>query len=179
MMGYSISGNMRAGKDKVLELMQKHSMYKQMAFGDKLKQFAHQVHPNIPKHPKPRKLYQDFGQSQRAINPDIWVQWLVNDLVYNYHEDTIVITDTRQPNEFDMLKKLGFVMVGVIADDDVRLKRINEKGEKVSQEEFFHETEVHIQNYDYDFVIHNNGTLEELEQQVLKLVATYEPHILR
>ena len=72
--------------------------------------------------------------------------------------DRAVITDVRFPNEAEMIKKLGGVLV--------RIRRPGCK--KVGKKE--HPSEALIDDLTVDHEIINSGSIEELHQQVLKML---------
>lgn len=68
-----------------------------------------------------------------------------------------IITDTRYPNEIDAISKLG----------GVKIKVINPRIE----EDSMHLSEVALDNYeDWDYIIVNDGTLEDLENEVKEVL---------
>ena len=67
---------------------------------------------------KPRELYQKIGQSMREIDPDVWVNYL--DEMYHWWEHHsgnltkgVIITDVRQPNEWQWCREHGFTIVKI------------------------------------------------------------------
>lgn len=100
---------------------------------------------------KDRKFLQWVGTDwARSIKSDVWVNLLVERIGRLSRRD-IIVTDVRFIDEFEALKKLGFVMVRLIR---------TEKSEQVAR----HASETSAANADlpWDHIIDNNGTLEEL-----------------
>lgn len=125
----------------------------------------------------PRKFMQllgtDFGR--KMVHPDIWVNALLNEYspigMYSVPLDFPVnvgshdvfvypnwlITDVRFPNEVKAIEDHGGKVI--------KLTRSCGRSK--------HESETALDGYNFDYVINNNGTKEELRKEVLKLVDTF------
>jgi dephospho-CoA kinase len=147
----ALMGRARVGKNHVATVITKMWGHEQLAFADKMKSSAAQLFPDkVTYKVKPRKLYQDYGQKMREIDPDVWVKHLhqkADQLPY------VVITDLRQPNEHEYCRKMGYTIIRVVCDEEVRKGRILAAGEKYVPEEMHHETESHVDTLPADFVI--------------------------
>jgi len=161
-MKIALTGKMRSGKDTIAEYAVNSYNFKQFAFGDELKRYYHELFGE--KESKPRAGYQWFGQIARSHDSDIWVNKCFQSLV-GYEGESVIITDLRQPNEFQKCKEEGFYIIKVHCDDNLRLKRILEKNDNFNPEDLNHETEQSIDSYECDYIISNNGTMHELLQQ--------------
>lgn len=95
----------------------------------------------------PREVYQLFGTEvcRHKIHEDIWV-------LIAKKTDT-VIPDVRFPNEADWLTEVGTI-VHVVRNDAPAVNP--------------HESEKYINDLHSDIVIHNNGTLVDLESVVME-----------
>ena len=86
----------------------------------------------------------------RQKNPDYWVNFLIG--IFNLFPDEwdyVLIPDTRFPNEINLLKEYYDVTT-------VRVIRPNyDNG--LTEEQQNHESEIALDNYDFDFYITNNG----------------------
>ena len=133
----------------------------------------------------PRKLLQLLGTEagREIIHPNIWVNALFADYKVtnncSQHSDGLwytsehgeaeskvipvypnwIITDVRFPNEAQAIKDRGGVVI-----------RINKP--QLIERDFEHLSETSLDNYEFDHVIENNGSIEELVEKVkqLKLV---------
>lgn len=179
----ALTGKMRSGKDTVarnlIRLMSEEYKVQTFAFGDSLKEFAKVLFPNEFKDDrKPRDLYQWFGQTLRSRDEDIWINQLVREL--NKHNTTYealnmkvvnVITDLRQPNEYQFCKENGFYIIKVECDDAIRIKRMDGLNDNFDIKDLTHETERYIDTFDYDYVISTTHMdVDECEQRVKGLV---------
>ena len=122
----------------------------------------------------PRKLLQLLGTEcgREILHPDIWVNALFADYKKvmrtnaNKEPDLFnmpkwIITDVRFPNEAQAIKDKGGIVIRVNRDNGTRAIDVNP-----------HPSETALDNYKFDEVIENNGSIEELIEKVkqLKLV---------
>lgn len=188
----AITGELRSGKDKVAEYLARHHGYMRFAFGDELKRYYHELFG--PSETKPREGYQWFGQVMRERDPDIWVRKCfevienVDDEFYRgaysvVDEETgktvlnipanpllAVISDLRQPNEFQACKRQGYVIIRVTAPEALRIDRAIKSGDTFNLRDLTHDTESHARSFDVDYEIVNDGTLAELYAKVDEVV---------
>jgi len=175
----ALTGKIRSGKSSIQKhLESKHEMTA-FAFGDKLKEEFHEENPEVPRVPKPVSGYQTFGQEKRETEyEDIWVDKCFTEIdrirtaATNYNitgsENPFmpVVTDLRQPNEYKRLLEEGYIIIRVSAPLEVRKERAAAKGDNISDENFSFDTENHVDTFDVDYDIINDGTLEELLWEV-------------
>ncbi len=90
----------------------------------------------------------------RAMNDSIWLDVFDHRYAkYAKKNDAIIVTDVRFPNEFKHLKDKGFIMVKILRDGP----KLNDLTET---------TQDSIPLSDFHWVLRNEGTLEELEDQI-------------
>lgn len=70
----------------------------------------------------------------------------------------VIFVHCREKKDIDMLKKLGAYTILI-------------KNDKICSD-FSNDSDKYVLDYDYDFVITNNGTLEELEQKAIDFNST-------
>ena len=102
----------------------------------------------------PRLMLQLMGTEcgREILHPDIWV----NATLGAYHpNDKWIITDVRFPNEIDRIEKLGGIVIRVVRDI-----------ETITNEHF---SETALDHHDFEYVIQNNGTKQELLEKVEKI----------
>jgi dephospho-CoA kinase len=170
----ALTGEMRSGKDTVGEYLVGKYGFKRLAFGDGIVETCEKLFPSEFKDGvKPRKLLQDFGQFCVSIDKWVWFDYVFNTNSVS-PKDNIVITDLRQPHEYSGLVEAGFKIVRITADGEIRVQRIIEAGEPLDPETFNHSTEKFVKTFDVDYEVENNGTKEELLQQVDNLMKLCE-----
>ena len=171
----SFFSEMRGGKDTAskhfIDLIQRDSSSRpcvKLAYGDELKRLYHEIFGFDESLAKDRDGYQWFGQTMRARMGDIWIRHLNKTMTQSPSAHTF-ISDMRQPNEYKDLKRQGFLMVRIWTPENTRIERMREAGEEVNLDFLRHETESHIDDFDYDALIINDGTLEQLYEKIEKL----------
>jgi hypothetical protein len=167
-----LSGYARVGKNeaaKGLELLG----FQTVAFADKLREFLYTLNPYvnpgvrlqevIDEHgwdgyktthfdPEIRGLLQRLGTDcgRELISQNIWVDATLLGRPLN---QDIAITDVRFPNEVEVIKKLGGIVV-----------RLEKSGVGPVND---HPSETALDNYkDFDFIIFNDGTIGELHRRI-------------
>lgn len=101
-----------------------------------------------------RYLMQTLGTEygREIVHRDVWVIATLNNLD---PDKNYVIDDMRFPNEYTRLQELGFVMVKLVG-----------RGQLTNQ----HQSEGQLDNYDFDYIIENSGTVGELLAKVDKII---------
>lgn len=173
-----LAGELRSGKSTVAQYaVDKYGMVP-FAFGDALKQEFHEQFPLLLREPKPRKGYQMFGQLMRyAWGEDIWINKCFAEIshirkaaaAYNTTGSEVafmpIITDARQPNEFEKCREENFVIIKIYTPEELRLERAKQDGDHFTLEDLQHETELHIKDLKANYVIVNDGSIEYLQEQ--------------
>jgi dephospho-CoA kinase len=171
----ALAGEMRSGKDTVGKLLVEEYGFKRFGFGDGIVKTTTRLFPDqFLDGNKPRELLQEFGQFCVKQDNDVWVNYLFREMLWHGIdplEDNVVITDLRQPHEYNKLIESGFVIVRVNTKPHIRRERMAQQGEFVTDEQFNHETEKHIRTFDVDFEIDNNGTKEQLIEQTKAMLS--------
>jgi dephospho-CoA kinase len=156
-------GEMGSGKSTVAH-------YIELIYGHRVMSLGRKIHQECKLHGKEtREELQQYGQMMRKIfGKDIWCDYLIKQV--DLKKENIVIDDARQLNEFEYFTSKGFIPIGVVADEEVRLKRLkNRVNYEVKKESEKHETEVQArQNIERcKLVIENNGNnIQELVLQI-------------
>ena len=120
----------------------------------------------------PRWVLQHVGTDviRNQFHNDIWLASLENKL--RKTDDDIVISDVRFKNEVEMLKRLGAVCVEVTRGNRPAWYQHAVDGEIEKLEILkVHRSEYDWIGTDFDAVIDNNGTLDDLYKQIEKLIS--------
>ncbi|MGV9546847.1 deoxynucleotide monophosphate kinase family protein [Streptomyces ardesiacus] len=177
-MNIGIIGRARAGKDTAGKWLVDNRGYRRVGFADALKAAVLGVNPIVgtdeddlvsegerladvldfwgPERakdvPEVRRLYQEFGRSMRAVDPDIWIRpVLAKAMKANDTGVPVVVTDVRYPNEVESLRRAGFHLVYI---------------ERPGVPQMDHESENSLSADDADYTIQNFGFLEDLYDKV-------------
>lgn len=127
----------------------------------------------------PRLLMQLMGTEcgRDIIHPNIWV----NSLYANYTENSNwIVTDVRFPNELKAIEDRGGITIRVNRLDESQRLMIAKSRRKtgasiasiIIDNAIVHPSETALDNAEFDFVIDNNGSIEELIDKVKEILIT-------
>jgi len=130
----------------------------------------------------PRWVLQYWGTEvcRRAFHDDIWIASLENKL--RTSQDDVVISDCRFPNEISAIKRAGGIVIRVHRGPDPEWYHLAETVNsgphnmtwttaKIALEKYnIHASETSWIGTDFDTVIDNNGTMDQLFQQINDLL---------
>jgi hypothetical protein len=174
---YIICGKARQGKDtlaghikEVYASMNKNAII--IAYADDIKRYAKAiVNWDGKDETKPREFLQLLGTDivRHNISDLFFVNRLIDDIkVYSYFFDAIIISDGRYPVEIDVPKTVfkNAKAIHIIRPDfDNGLKGNEQK----------HLSEISLDNYNnYDYIVMNDGSIEDLKEEAKKLVEEFE-----
>lgn len=159
------SGKQYAGKDTAAKIMlDEMPDFRRCAMGDIIKlTYGAQKNLTYEEIEKNKSKYRAdliiLGNWGRAQSPDYWLQKIVE------QDGNIIVTDVRIPHEYEVFKKAGAITIRVEATREIRASR----GELIGEEDI---TEVGLDNIkDWDFVIDNNSSYENLKLQVNRIIS--------
>ena len=137
---------------------------------------------NMP-HLTPRWVLQYFGTDtcRMAFHDDIWIASLERKLLSS--EDNIVISDCRFPNEFKAIQNAGGKIIRVRRGDDpewfsvasvinrgIENEYLLEHYKELMNSYNIHSSEWAWVGLEFSHVLKNDGTIDELYQQINNLV---------
>lgn len=170
---YIISGKARAGKDTTGSYIKEYYESKgkkviNLAFADYIKMYAKKISNwDGSDETKPRSLLQELGTDliRNKIDEYFFINRMIEDIkVYSYFFDIIIITDARLAKEIISIKD-NFKDV-----TSINIERPNQESELTAKEQN-HITETGLEGFeDYDYIITNDGTLENLKNKVINLI---------
>jgi rhodanese-related sulfurtransferase len=136
--------------------------------------WAERLHmPNLT----PRLMLQLWGTEvcRAGFHDDIWIASLENKL--RTSQDNIVISDCRFPNEIKSLRAAGGIIVcierGVQPHWSTIAARANQgdvKAQDWLKNEGIHASETAWVGTDFDFVLHNNSSIDSLYTQIQTVI---------
>ena len=150
-MNIVIFGQMGAGKSTVANYLRDTYGYSKLSFGSK-------IHSETKLHgSETRTEMQQYGQMMRKIfGINVWTDYVYKQ---SLGINKVCVDDGRQLNEFDYFTDLGYLTVGVIADDNKRIERLkNRVGYVIDPTTFNHETELQARTCTFKskITIYNN-----------------------
>ena len=177
-----VHGKAQSGKDTIARVLVEEHGFVGMAFTDPLKAAASILFnwppeiafsDEIKTHQNPlwndltgREIFQKFGTEamRGTFGDDFWIKRWACDYSRLRKKHSIVVSDVRTNIEADMIRGLGGLIL-----------HVERRGAGLSGLEAFHSSERGIIfNKGTDLRLENNGTLEELEDEVHRIVAFIE-----
>jgi len=184
----AISGKARVGKNSVAEMIVKHSKIdiascKIVALADPMKNIAMSMFPEAKKeclfgeselrshiisnkykdsNGKPltyRQFLLDLGAFGRKYLDTLWLNLLVEDAKRNENNIVYIVSDVRYINEYSFLKDAGFYMMRIKRPDYTKIDDASETQQDA------------IKDDEFDYVIDNIGSLEDLSNKVKDITA--------
>lgn len=171
-----ISAKARHGKDTAAEILKEYLEMQDkkvliIHFADLLKYICKQFfHWDGNKDEKGRTLLQFVGTNVvGAKNPAYWAEFVVSFLkMFENEWDYVLIPDCRYPIEVATVERAFDTIV-------LRVERPNfDNGLTLSQKN--HLSEVGMDNYPFEFILHNDSGLEEFETKLKRFA---DEHILK
>lgn len=163
-MQIAICGKARSGKDSTMNIINNEYLITQIRFADPVYQIHNYIQEIVKINQyKDPKLLQFIGDGLRGIiNKDIWIDLALKNINLNNNN---VVVDMRYKNEYYALKKLGFITLRII------------RPEYIIDRDKDHISECDLDNIICDYTIHNDGTLLQLNNRVIKLLKKIYPDI--
>lgn len=162
------SGKQYSGKDTAAKIMlDKMPDFKRCAMGDIIKlTYGSEKGLTLEQIEKDKPLYRadliKLGNWGRAQDPDYWMKKILE------QSGNIIVTDVRVPHEYEVFKQAGALTIRVEASRQTRANR----GTLIGENDI---TETGLDNItNWDYVIDNNSTYENLENQVLEIIKNVE-----
>ncbi|MDY0186102.1 MAG: hypothetical protein RBR43_09510 [Desulfuromonadaceae bacterium] len=178
-----IAGHARAGKDTIAQIIQQEYRCMTYAFAEPLKAMlkalgldAHDLESDRKDEisndfqATPRHMMQTLGTEwgRDTINSELWVIAAARRLKrmnQGNPDATILITDVRFPNEAAFVRKHGFLV-----HVERPIQRINASA---------HRSENPLSIQDSDHIIINDGTLEDLREESLRIACCISNEVSR
>lgn len=186
----AIVGKMYAGKTTLAEALVKHHGYTRVAMAGPLKQLALLAYgENIIKDKEyavtdletgevyfksGRAILQGIGQSIKTVDRDIWLKIFIGDTTQMGREP-YVVDDVRFSFEAEYLRSNGWAIVKVVTPDEERIHRAKSStGRQPTKAELGHESEVEVDNIDFNIAYRGNGPIENIPTEAAFIVKAME-----
>lgn len=183
-----LSGYARSGKDEAARGLERIG-FQRRAFADKLREFLFLLDPVVLSRPGDFGVYQapanlkhvieeygwdgykdtSYGPHIREylqrlgtecgrglLGDNVWIDATLNPLEYRSDFRDFVVTDCRFPNEAQAIKDRGGIVV-----------RVNRPGVGPANG---HASENSLDDWDFDMIIDNTGTIEDLHRNITTYV---------
>jgi Arc/MetJ-type ribon-helix-helix transcriptional regulator len=108
-------------------------------------------------HPLYRTALQKLGSTYRPLG--FYTQQAIN---HCNKSKVSVISGGRYKKECDVIRAASGLVVRIEAPEDIRIERLTHRdGRPPTREELNHPSETELNDYDFDFIIDNTGTVDE------------------
>lgn len=158
-MVFIVNGKPRAGKDTFAEILNRYMVVYKYSAVTKIKEIAKQCGWTGAKEERDRKFLHELKMLTSAYS-DLPYQDVL-DKIEKYRSGEILadvlVVDVREPEEIDRLRK---------ATDAITIYIENENVPAITS----NEADANVANYEYDFTIFNNGTIEEFEDNIMNFM---------
>jgi hypothetical protein len=173
----AISGKMCSGKSFCSNMIaEKYPQFKTFSFADKLKKTAHELffqdykikeggeHTLVQMY-KNRRLYVDFGQRMREIEPNVWINHVLKD---TNGVQFALIDDLRFKNEMKALKINGWKTVRLNVSRELQIERLkntyNNYHHHLSNIDSLPEVDLDdVDEAEYDLVLHQHDNNVDID----------------
>jgi len=180
MLDVALSGKKGVGKTTIANNLVNEKGYVKLSFADPLKEICWRFLPCVMVKPKEdrREALQVIGTIFRDFNEDVWVDVLVTRVLALrdlYPQIQIVVDDLRYWNEFKALWKLGFNLIRIERDAELR----RQWGYNVDD---LHPSERELDDVTgWDLIIENNGPYPFLDatNEILEFLRLSPIRVLR
>ena len=159
------SGKQFSGKDTAAKILLEHfKTFKRIGIADAIKQrYSFMTGLSLSEIEKNKSKYRqdliELGNWGRSQSPDYWLNEIAS------YQGNTIITDVRMKHELQLFRSMGAFTVRVEASHLVRSQR----GTVTALND---NTETELDNItDWNFVLDNNGSYEELKENTKKLIA--------
>ena len=166
------SGKQFSGKDTVAKiLLERFPSFKRIGIADAIKmQYGKEKGLTLEEIEKNKSIYRqdliDLGDWGRAQSPDYWLNSIIA------YEGNTIVTDLRVEHEVNLFRSHGAFAIRVEASEEARSKR----GILASKNDA---TETGLDKVtDWDYIIQNEGSYEELLENTEKLIKVIEERVL-
>lgn len=161
---YVVAGKAKSGKDETANIIKKiYKNKKVLKYSSTkyLKDYVKMIKGEYEE--KPRDFLQELGFEIKEKYPNFFIDRIKEDIDFlSDFYDIIIVTGVRLTKELDFFKNNYNATL-------IKIERNIDNGLTEKQKNDI--TELDVDNYlNYDFIIRNSGSLEELEKNVIKIV---------
>ena len=158
-----LSGKQYSGKDTAAKiLLQNLTNFKRIGLGDAIKiEYGEQKGLTFEEIEQNKARYRqdliNLGNKRRSEDKDYWIKKVIK------MPGNIIVPDVRVKRELEFFKEANAITIRVEASRETRAAR----GTLIGETDV---TEVDLDNIkDWDYVIHNDSTYENLQAETIKL----------
>lgn len=157
-----VNGHPKSGKTQFELFITKHKKSIIYSSITPVKEYAHEYFGwSGNENDKTEEWRRFFAELKRMLVEQFdYIYTCVSDKVKEFYKDVnseILLIDSREPEEIERFKNCFHAITLFVKNDRV---------EKIMS----NNADANVENYRYDYIIENNGTLEELEKKAIKFI---------
>jgi dephospho-CoA kinase len=186
--GFAFIGQMGSGKTEackyITKLLGNLFNIEKVSFADEIKYLSkkyfniHNKSDTTQEGFTGREVYQKIGMGFREIDRDVWcnmTEQIINNISQNDYCSLILIDDLRLENEVKTVRRNDLLIIGIEADEELRVDRIQKRdGILPTKKQLNHKSEIEakklIKENNYDYLINNNGSIEEFYKKIQEIM---------
>jgi len=173
-MKIAITGKMCSGKSSIANLLvEGESRYEIYSFGQKVKDVAKDL---FGMKEKDRTLLTSIGTKMREINPDVWVNYVIQQTEGKTH---CIVDDLRYQNEYEALSKAGFKIIQLTLDPKIQAERIKKVYPNNYQDHFNNRNHISERNEFQWFKEDNPLIVDSGKETILEIMEKINNYLLR
>lgn len=165
-----LSGKQFCGKDTIAKiLLERLQNFRRIGLADAIKiKYSEKTGLSLTEIETNKSKYRPdliaLGNEGRAINPDYWLNTILE------QEENVIVPDVRVPHEVEKFKENDAFCIRVEASAKSRSQR----GILTKEDDY---TETALDNFsNWDYIIKNEGTYEDLQANVDRLISEILKH---
>lgn len=197
MLKIAVSGKMGSGKTTFYETLREFhnnnhhnisgkedDVVYRFSLADPVKEVAYNYF-GMPSDIKDRKLLQQIGQKFREIDPDVWVNLMINKVEKQEIKEwenweAAICDDVRFPNEAKALKDDGWVMIRLEVSENEQKRRLKSAYGDGWEEHWKNRHEISetaLDNYDFEWdYIFTDLDIKDIPTKIKEI---YAPHRIK
>ena len=177
MVKIAFSGKLCSGKSTMAEYVRTTleadflEVSRVLSFAGKLKEIAADL---FDMKFKDRDLLIAIGLKMREIRQDVWLDYIVKQT--NTDCCSVIIDDLRFPNEFDRLRKEGFILIRLNISKETQLSRLHDVyygGYEAHIRKLEDPSETALDNHQFDYTIESED-IQKTQQVLLELLKLHQ-----
>ncbi|WP_353854781.1 dephospho-CoA kinase [Bacillus sp. Bos-x628] len=179
-MKLAITGRLGAGKDEAVKYLVTMYDFFPFTFSAKGKAIFHELFPHLRGDSKQRQPMRDFINGITELDvpgaENVWVDYLFrrikeHEKLHCCRDSNVLIADMRKPAEYERAIAEGFTIIRISAPTEIRIERAKRRGDVFKAADMNHPTETALDNFEVDYEVANDGTLDDLYTKLDEIMA--------
>lgn len=168
-MNFVLFGRRASGKDTTLEILKEMiPNFVQVRLASYVVNACHALGIENPTRDDLAYVGHDIGRM--LFGMDVWLKQAVKDAKAMEGIHNIVVTDARYQNEYDAFVELGFIPVLIDTSLENCIERAIARDGHINMELLEHESENNYKKFKPQFILNNDGTIDDLREKIADML---------